>query len=56
MLLVSIIIWGLLSLAEVDRMMENTDPEYWRFVFDTGQFTYYEEDPLEVVEENMLAG
>lgn len=39
------------SLAEVDRMMENTDPEYVSLLFDTGHFTYCEEDPLEVVKK-----
>ena len=39
------------SLAEVDRMMENTDPEYVILLFDTGHFTYCGEDPLEVVKK-----
>ena len=39
------------SLAEVDRMMENTDPEYVSLLFDTGHFTYWGEDPLEVVKK-----
>lgn len=39
------------SLAEVDRMMENTDPEYVNLLFDTGHFTYCGEDPLEVVKK-----
>ena len=39
------------SLAEVDRMMENTDPEYVSPLFDTGHFTYCAEDPLEVVKK-----
>ena len=39
------------SLAEVDRMMENTDPEYVSVLFDTGHFTYCGEDPLEVVKK-----
>ena len=39
------------SLAEVDRMMENTDPEYASLLFDTGHFTYCGEDPLEVVKK-----
>lgn len=39
------------SLAEVDRMMENTDPEYVSLLFDTGHFTYCGEDPLEVVKK-----
>ena len=39
------------SLAEVDRMMENTDPEYVSLLFDTGHFAYCGEDPLEVVKK-----
>lgn len=39
------------SLAEVDRMVENTDPEYVSLLFDTGHFTYCGEDPLEVVKK-----
>ena len=39
------------SLAEVDRMMENTDPEYVSLLFDTGHLTYCGEDPLEVVKK-----
>lgn len=39
------------SLAEVDRMMDNTDPEYVSLLFDTGHFTYCGEDPLEVVKK-----
>lgn len=39
------------SLAEVDRMMENTNPEYVSLLFDTGHFTYCGEDPLEVVKK-----
>lgn len=39
------------SLAEVDRMMENTDPEYVSLLFDTGHFTYCGEDPLEVIKK-----
>ena len=39
------------SLAEVDRMMENTDSEYVSLLFDTGHFTYCGEDPLEVVKK-----
>ena len=39
------------SFAEVDRMMENTDPEYVSLLFDTGHFTYCGEDPLEVVKK-----
>ena len=39
------------SLAEVDRMMENTDPEYVSLLFDTGHFTYCGEDPLAVVKK-----
>ena len=39
------------SLAEVDRMMENTDPEYVNLLFDTGHFAYCGEDPLEVAKK-----
>ena len=39
------------SLAEVDRMMENTDPEYVSLFLYTGHFTYCGEDPLEVVKK-----
>ena len=39
------------SLEEVDRMMENADPEYVSLLFDTGNFTYCGEDPLEVVKK-----
>lgn len=34
---------------EVERMMENTDPEYVSLLFDTGHFTYCGADPLEMV-------
>ena len=33
---------------EVERMMENTDPEYVSLLFDTGHFTYCGADPLEM--------
>lgn len=36
---------------EVDRMMENTDPEYVSLLFDTGHFTYCGADPLEMVKK-----
>ena len=39
------------SLEEVDRMMENTDPEYVSHLLDKGHFTYCGEDPLEVVKK-----
>lgn len=35
--------------AEVERMMEHTDPEYVNLLFDTGYFAYCGEDPLEMV-------
>lgn len=35
--------------AEVERMMEHTDPEYVILLFDTGHFAYCGEDPLEMV-------
>ncbi len=34
---------------EVDRMMENTDPEYVSLLYDTGHFAYCGADPLEMV-------
>ena len=34
---------------EVERMMENTDPEYVSLLFDTGHFTYCGADPLKMV-------
>ena len=37
--------------AEVERMMENTDPEYVSLLFDTGHFTYCGADPLEMVKK-----
>lgn len=36
---------------EVDRMMENTDPEYVSLLFDTGHFAYCGEDPLAMVKK-----
>ena len=36
---------------EVERMMENTDPEYVSLLFDTGHFTYCGADPLEMVKK-----
>lgn len=35
--------------AEVERMMEHTDPEYVNLLFDTGHFAYCGEDPLDMV-------
>lgn len=35
--------------AEVERMMEHTDPEYVNLLFDTGHSAYCGEDPLEMV-------
>ena len=37
--------------AEVDRMMENTDPEYVSLLFDTGHFAYCGVDPLKMVKK-----
>ena len=37
--------------AEVDRMMENTDPEYVSLLFDTGHFAYCGADPLKMVKK-----
>lgn len=36
---------------EVERMMENTDPEYVSLLFDSGHFTYCGADPLEMVKK-----
>ena len=36
---------------EVDRMMENTDPEYLSLLFDTGHFAYCGVDPLKMVKK-----
>ena len=36
---------------EVERMMENTDPEYVSLLYDTGHFTYCGADPLEMVKK-----
>lgn len=36
---------------EVERMMQNTDPEYVSLLFDTGHFAYCGEDPLEMVKK-----
>ena len=37
--------------AEVDRMMENTDPRYVFLCFDTGHFTFAGEDPVKVLKK-----
>lgn len=37
--------------AEVDRMMENTDPRYVFLCFDTGHFTFAGEDPVKVLQK-----
>ena len=36
---------------EVDRMLDNTDPEYVSLLFDTGHCRYCGEDPLEMVKK-----
>ena len=36
---------------EVDRMLDNTDPEYVSLLFDTGHFCYCGEDPLAMVKK-----
>lgn len=36
---------------EVERMMENTDPEYVSLLYDTGHFQYCGVDPLEMVKK-----
>ena len=37
--------------TEVERMMENTDPELVSLLYDTGHFAYCGEDPLEMVKK-----
>ncbi|MGL5434680.1 MAG: myo-inosose-2 dehydratase [Lachnospiraceae bacterium] len=37
------------SVAETDRMMAHTDPQFVSLLFDSGHFTYCGEDPLAVV-------
>lgn len=36
------------TVAETDRMMQNTDPKYVFLCFDTGHFTFAGEDPVEI--------
>ncbi len=36
---------------EVDRLMANTDPEYFSLLFDTGHFAYCGVDPLKMVKK-----
>jgi inosose dehydratase len=36
---------------EVDRMLDNTDPEYVSLLYDTGHFRYCGENPLEMVKK-----
>ena len=36
---------------EVERMMDNTDPEYVSLLFDTGHFAYCGENPLKMVQK-----
>ncbi len=38
---------------EVQRMMDNTNPEYVSLLFDTGHFAYCGENPLEMVEKHI---
>ena len=39
--------------AEVERMMENTDPEWVSLLYDTGHFAYCGERPLEMVKKHI---
>jgi len=39
------------SAADVDRMMQGTDPEYVSLLFDTGHFAYCGENPLDIVKK-----
>lgn len=36
---------------EVERMMANTDPEYFSLLFDSGHFTYCGADPVEMLQK-----
>lgn len=38
---------------EVERMMDNTDPEYVSLLFDTGHFAYCGADPLEMAKKHI---
>ncbi len=40
---------GVQTLAEIDRLMEGTDPEYVYLLFDTGHLTFSDEDPEEIL-------
>lgn len=44
---------GVQTLAEIDRLMAETDPEYVYLLFDTGHLTFSEEDPKEVLQKYM---
>lgn len=41
------------SAAEVQRLMEGTDPAYVSLLYDTGHFAYCGEDPLEMVKKHI---
>ena len=43
---------GVQSAAEIDRLMENTDPEKVSLLLDTGHLTFAGEDPLEVANKH----
>ncbi len=44
---------GVQTLAETDRLMENTNPEYVYLLFDTGHFTFSGEDPVAVLKKHV---
>ncbi|MSS84071.1 myo-inosose-2 dehydratase [Actinomycetaceae bacterium WB03_NA08] len=43
---------GVQSAAEIDRLMENTDPEKVSLLLDTGHLTFAGEDPMAVAEKH----
>lgn len=42
---------GVQTLAEIDRLMENTNPDYVYLLFDTGHLTFSDENPEEVLKK-----
>lgn len=42
---------GVQTLAEIDRLMENTNPDYVYLLFDTGHLTFSDENPEKVLEK-----
>lgn len=42
---------GVQTIAETERLMDNTDPEYVYLCFDTGHFSFSGEDPLHILKK-----